>query len=132
MKLRLLAALCAFVAFVSVSLPAATPAGDLVATVAVPAGLDSAKVRAVVGETFVARNWTVQKTDDGVVARLTHRGHDATITAVLRGEMIELYSDSWKIKKTGERVKREHPQGWIDNLKKDLPKRLARAAVLIE
>ena len=46
-----------------------------------------------------------------------------------RDGQIELYCDAWKINKRGERKEREIPQGWIDNLLKDFPIRLTRAAL---
>ena len=131
MNLRLLAPfrLVALLLCVSTSLAAAT--GVPVGSVRVPEGLSEAKVRAIVAETFVARSWTVERVGDDIVGRLVHRGYDATVTAVQRDGLVNLYSDSWKTNRNGERVKREQPKGWIDNLRKDLPKRLARAAVAL-
>lgn len=104
---------------------AASARGDNVGSVPVPSGLDAAAVKSVVIETFQSRGWAVQSaTDTEVVAHLVHRRYDATLTMVYDTSNITLYSDSWKIDKQGRRLKREHPAGWIRNLKSDLPKRL--------
>jgi hypothetical protein len=101
--------------------------GDNMGSVPVPTGLDAAIVKAVVIETFHGRGWIVRSaTDTEVVAHLARRGHDSTLTMVYDTERVIFYSDSWKTDKKGQRLKRDHPDGWIKNLKSDLPKRLSR------
>ncbi len=106
--------------------------GPLVGTVAVPEGLSSSQVKDVIITSLIAREWTVkEKTSDYVIGYLNHRGNEATLTLVYDSKQILMYCDGWLVEKsTGRRIKPELPKGWIANLKKDLPKRLALPVVV--
>jgi len=76
------------------------------------------------------REWSIiERQPDRVVIYLAHRKYESTLSFSLTESQIEVFSDSYKIKKLEnnsepqkiERIKEEDPKGWIDNLKKDIP-----------
>lgn len=105
------------------------PAGVSVGSLPIPADLNEEDVRDVVAYSLAARTWTVkEKKGNRVVGHLVHRGYDATITFVIEGENLQIYCDGYAVDKHGNRKKPKLPEGWIENLKKDIPKRLAMTA----
>lgn len=103
----------------------AAEAGQSVGSVPVPAGLTLAEVKEIAAISLVQRQWTVkEKTDNRVVGYLKHRGIEATLTLTFDTNAIQLFCEGWKINKEGVRQKPELPDGWINNIKKDLAKRL--------
>lgn len=102
-----------------------TPAGTSVGYVEVPSIVTTDEARDVVAYSLVARSWAVKgKSDERVVGYLNHRGHEATITFVLKSGRIEIFCDGYAVSASGQRKKPEMPEGWINNLKKDVNKRL--------
>lgn len=116
----------------SAALPTNADAPELgiaVGTIPVPADLDADEVRDVVVLSVATRGWTVQtKTDERVVGYLKHRGNEATITYLLGPDLIRVHCVGYAINKSGERRKPELPQSWINNLQRDITKRLNVAA----
>jgi len=99
-------------------------------TIPIEVELEPKDVRATLLRAATARRWTIVERQDGrIVINLAHRGYDATLTLVYDDDSIDIYSDSWRVNKKGERKKREDPEGWIINLAKDIPIYLQRAAL---
>lgn len=133
MKTRAISSLLACVSLLLGSLVspvrAAAEAGKSFGSVAVPAGLSVTDVKEVIVVSLVQRTWTVaEKTDAKVVGTLKHRGIDATITLTFSASSVEIYCEGWKIDKAGVRTKPDIPDGWAENIKKDINKRLNLAA----
>ena len=103
--------------------------GTPVGTLTVPEGLSDDEVTEVIAYSLAARSWTLKsKKDNRVIGHITHRGREAIITFVLKDGMIKIYCEGYRISKSGERLKPSLPDGWIANLKKDIPKRLGMKA----
>jgi hypothetical protein len=84
-------------------------------------GTQKAILKAAVG-----RRWKIkEKTVGKVVIQLVHRGYDSKLTFLYSKNEVKVFSDSWTIKKSG--AKKKDPEGWIENLKKDLPVFMNRA-----
>lgn len=110
--------------------PAESVYGPVVGTIAVPQGLTSEGVRAIVANCFAAREWTVRESaGNRVVGYLNHRGIEAQITAICDPQQIVLYSNSWKLDRAGRPVIPEQPERWINNLRQDISKRLAKSGL---
>ncbi|MES2696972.1 MAG: hypothetical protein V4773_26145 [Verrucomicrobiota bacterium] len=108
---------------------AAAAAGKSFGSVAVPAGMSALDVKEVLVISLVQRNWTVtEKTDSRVIGNLKHRGTDATITLTYSASSVEIHCEGWKIDKAGVRSKPDIPDGWAENIKKDVGKRLTIAS----
>ncbi|QYY36234.1 hypothetical protein [Ruficoccus sp. ZRK36] len=78
-------------------------------------------------DTFQERQWTVvSSSPNEVVGTLDHRGFEAKVTMKREGNVVKLYSDSTQLEdfKTGKPVPAV-PLGWLENLQKDLPERIA-------
>jgi len=102
-----------------------TIAGHSVGKVTLPSGYSLEQVRKAAIQAALAREWELIKdSPDQLIIHLEHRGYDSTITILMEATSIELYSDSYKVKK-GNRTP-EDPEKWIKNLKKDIPAYLAR------
>jgi hypothetical protein len=102
------------------------PLGTAVGTIDIPTNLTVDEVRDIVAYSLAARSWTLkEKSDQRVVGYLNHRGHEATLTFLLKPGVMELYCEGFRVSKSGERQKPAIPEGWIANLKKDIPKRMA-------
>ncbi len=108
---------------------AAAEAGKSFGSVPVPAGLSLPDVKEAIVVSLVQRSWTVaEKTDTKIVGTLKHRGIDATITLTYNASSVEIYCEGWKIDKAGVRTKPDIPDGWAENIKKDVNKRMNIAA----
>ena len=107
----------------------ATPTGDnLVSTMAIPPDMTLDQISEVVASTAVRRKWEIRDIQEGSVKlQLIHRGFEANLLVSFDTEELRIYSDSWKIRSSGRRIKRKDPEGWIANLEKDLRVFLARA-----
>ena len=86
------------------------------------AGKEESEVKNAIWKSATKRSWTVDATDSGdIEAKLKHRGSESTLTFKVADETVKIYSVSYKInKKTGERITRSEPEGWIRNLHKDI------------
>lgn len=133
MHIRIRTCLIAYISLMlslfTASSHASTDAGKSFGSVSVPAGLSAADVKEVIVVSLVQRSWTVtEKTDTKVVGTLKHRGVDATITLTYNASSVEIYCEGWKIDKAGVRGKPDIPDGWAENIKKDVNKRLNLSA----
>lgn len=71
------------------------------------------------------REWNITSTsDDGAEARLFHRRYDSRIRVEVSPNEMKIYSDSWLVDRNGERVRREHPEGWLRNIERDVRRSL--------
>lgn len=103
--------------------------GALVFSVPVPAGLSAAAVRDVVLVTLRERQWTVkEKTRNKAVGYLKHRGYEAQVTFDFDDQKVDVSCVSYAIDREGVRLRPELPKSWLNNLKSDLGKRLARSS----
>ena len=97
-------------------------------TVAIPDGLSDEQVESVMKRTLAARGWQVTQASpqqtDGV---LTHRSFNAKVSLVANDGVIRILSDSQYISRDTGQKRPGVPMGWLDNLQKDLNKRLAAA-----
>jgi len=102
------------------------PAGTEVGTLDIPAGLSTEEVREVLVISVFARDYTLQdKGERHVVGYLNHRGHEATLSFVIRPNVITIYCEGYAVNSRGERRRPEVPHGWINNLRNDITKRMA-------
>ncbi len=105
---------------------------NLVGSIDIPEGLTEEQVVTVIIKTSTKRKWNVVSSDgDQVVLNLIHRGYDSTLTLQYSTNSVKIYSDSWKIRKSGKKKSRKDPMVWIENLKKDLEVYLNREAYQI-
>ncbi len=94
---------------------------NLVGTVTVPEGMTMEEVKKSVVKAAIGRRWNIIETAKGkVIINLVNRGYDSTLTIIYTKKIVEIYSDSWVVKKSGERKKKKDPRGWIENIKKDI------------
>ena len=108
-------------AFQAASHSTKTPTNH-VGTIAAPDGLSMEGIQKAILKAAVGRKWEVKEKIEGkVVIQLVHRGYDSTLTFHYTKNEVKVYSDSWTIKKSGAKKKKKDPDGWIENLKKDLP-----------
>jgi hypothetical protein len=96
-----------------------------VETIALPANVDVKAVREAVVMSLMGRAWSVKEQDDShAVGYLKHRGNEAEVTFTFDAKTIEISCWGYEIRKDGTRVKPELPAGWLNNLSKDIRKRL--------
>lgn len=82
-------------------------------------------------ESLVKRGWAIlEQSNNSVKAHLNHRRYDSTLTISWNGSAIEILSDSYRVNKSGEKLGRQQPTGWIENLEKDFSVRLQSAVYL--
>jgi hypothetical protein len=91
--------------------------------------LTTERVQEVAVQTLIGREWAVDSKSTGeVVGYLKHRSNEALVTLKYDATKVDIYWVGYEInKKTGERKKPEQPTGWLNNIKKDLAKRLTQA-----
>ncbi len=98
-------------------------------TVAIPAGLSGEQIESVMKETLTGRGWQVEKASpqqaDGT---LNHRSFNAKVSLVASDGLIRILTDSRYVGENADGAQPGVPMGWLDNLQKDLTKRLAAAA----
>jgi len=98
-------------------------------TVAIPRGLTDEEVEAVMKQSLVARGWQVRQSSpqqiDGV---LNHRSYNAKVSLVADDGIISILNDSQYISDNDGTTLPGVPRGWLDNLQKDLSKRLDTAS----
>jgi hypothetical protein len=109
------------------------PAGTQVGTLRLANGMDSARVQDLICGVLFAREWEVkEKANDHVVGHIKHRSSEAVLTLVFDSELIQIYCEGWKIdKKSGSHIKPQLPDGWIENIRDDLTKRLAQTSTAL-
>ena len=121
---RFLAALAVVLGFLSAPVSAAEK-GEPVGTLIVPDGLSSDEIKEAIALSFAGRGWTIKdKTSKEVVGHINQRGNEAFLYVAYTKKEINLRCEGWEVSKTGERKKPEIPKGWVDNIKKDITKRM--------
>lgn len=74
------------------------------------------------------REWTVHKVENNrVYASLRHRRYDSQIEIAYSESGLQIFSNSWVVSRSGERLRFEHPQGWLNNLEGDILRTLGLA-----
>lgn len=105
------------------------PRGDLVFQAEKPSGMAKDAIRDVVVTALLKREWKlVSKSEDTVVVNLVHRGFDTTLTVELGGKELQVWSESWKLDKAGNRKERAQNERWLANVRKDISVGLGIAA----
>lgn len=128
LRLFLLAVLLVFAA--QPGLRADVAPGDLVNTIVAPSGVSRKAVHAAIVRAAADREWNlVSDKGDRVVLRLFHRGYEANLTLEYDAERIEIFSDSYRVSRSGERREKAVPKGWIENLAKSIRVNLAAAPI---
>lgn len=91
-------------------------------TVSIPSNLSPEQVKEAMVRTFIGREWQVeQQSLQEVVATLNHRSYQAKATFKVENGVIKILSDS------RYNSKPVVPEAWLENLQKDLSKRLTTA-----
>jgi hypothetical protein len=128
MKTHALPRFLAFVAlmFATLASPAfAEEKGESVGTLVVPDGLGTDEIKEAIALSFAGRGWTIkERTNSKVVGHINQRGNEAFLYVTFSKKEITLRCEGWEVSKTGERKKPEIPKGWVDNIKKDITKRM--------
>lgn len=106
--------------------------GPLAFTIPVPEGRVSLKqVHAAVLQGAIGREWSVkQDTETKVIIYLLHRKSEATVTFLISEKSVEAYCVGYAVDRSGNRVKPEQPEGWLENLRQDITKGINEAANL--
>lgn len=112
---------------------AADTEGEPVITLAAPPGLTASDVSTAIRSAATRLKWSVMEGDvDSVHIQLIHRGREANLhfTIAESGGSIEIQaiSDSWTIRRNGQRKKRDEPEGWIANIRRRLIYNMDRVA----
>jgi hypothetical protein len=108
---------------------AADEKAESVGKLIVPVGLDADDVKNAIALSFAGRGWTiVEKTGSRVVGHINHRGIESILTVESGTKELTLYCVGWNVNKAGERKKPEIPKGWVENIKKDVTKRMNATA----
>lgn len=104
--------------------------GPVVGAIPVPQGLTTEGVRTIVANCFAGREWTVRESaGNRVVGYLNHRGIEAQVTVLCDPQQITMYSNSWKLDRSGRPVIPEQPDRWLNFLRQDIAKRLAKSGL---
>lgn len=89
--------------------------------ITIPEGLSPEQTQSAIIKAAIGRRWNVVEKKVGLtVINLQHRGYDSTLTYKIEGSKIAVFSDSWATDKKGNRKKKKDPEGWIENLRKDI------------
>lgn len=104
--------------------------GKQVGVVRVYGKMDPMQIQDAIAITFRDRGWDItENADDHVVGHIKQRNLEAVCTVVYDTDFVQLYCEGWKIdKKTGAHLDPSLPNGWIDNIRQDLTKRLGQAS----
>jgi hypothetical protein len=106
---------------------------DNLGSVAVPPGIDAARVKAVILHDLSRHRWVVQSADNStIVANLNYKGYAATVTFHYNTDRIDLEGAIYHLDDSGARAGRalwtdRHPRRWLAYLKNDIPKFFAGA-----
>jgi hypothetical protein len=104
--------------------------GPVVGTIPVPAGLTTEGVRTIVANCFAGREWTVRESvGSRVVGYLMHRGTEVQMTVICDPQQIVMYSNGWKLDRSGRPIIPDQPERWINYLRSDISKRLAKSGL---
>jgi len=80
-----------------------------------------AEVNDAVLRSLRSRGWRVTSTTpEAIEAMLIHRSYESGIRITMTPRSISIYSDSWRIDRQGNRVRRDHPDGWFRNIEHDV------------
>jgi hypothetical protein len=97
-------------------------------TVTIPSGLSEEQVEAVMKQTLTARGWQARQISpqqvDGI---LNHRSFKGKVSLVAGDGIIRILNDYQYISRDTGDTQPGVPQGWLDNLHKDLIRRLDTA-----
>lgn len=97
-------------------------------TVSIPSGLSAEQVQKVAERALRKRGWQVASSSpQEIVGTLDHRSFKAKTMLQVDNGVIKLLSDSQYEEESGS-LSPGVPRGWLENLRKDLNKSLARAA----
>ena len=98
-------------------------------TVIIPTGLSEERVESVMKHTLTARGWRVDRSSpqqtDGV---LNHRSFQGKVSLVVDDDTIRILNHSRYISKDDGNTEPGVPRGWLENLQKDLVRRLNTAS----
>jgi hypothetical protein len=104
-------------------------AGVIALALSVPDGLGVSEVHDAVRTAAVGRSYAIKEDKpDRLGFSLVHGGYDASFTAVFDPKSIRLYSDSYKLDRSGARTGKVVPRGWVKNLQEDFVANLNKAA----
>jgi hypothetical protein len=71
------------------------------------------------------REWSIQKVENNrLYASLRHRRYDSQIQIAYSENGFEIYSNSWYLSRSGEKLRFEHPESWLHNLEQDIMRSL--------
>ena len=128
--LQLNRVLLLFAALVSFAHAADTPtAGMSGGTVVVPDGLKTADVQQAILLAGSGRGWAVKEKADGkVVLFLEQSGWRSTLTLTFDTKEIQIASDSGKIDKKTNAIKKQELPSWLRFLKQDITRNMGQKA----
>ena len=96
----------------------------------VPAELSTNVIENAMLTALIGRKWTIQSRSQGtVVAKLKHRGYDATVTLQSDGSIIKILNESTYLANTINPVNTATPKpavpvSWLINIQRDLRRQL--------
>lgn len=94
---------------------------DVALSFTLPLSISSERILELTESSLQNRAWkNITVSGNQVQATLSHRGIDASLRVVVEGSTVNIFSDSWRLDDKGNRKYREHPEGWIRNLEKDI------------
>lgn len=97
-------------------------------TVLIPSGVSPSTVDQLAAVTFSNRGWSITDQRAGsVTGHLNHRGIDATVTMKQENNTVRILVDSARQTRADGTSKPVVPQGWLENLRKDMNTRLVRS-----
>ena len=95
----------------------------------IPADVSGDTLETAMTTTFEGRGWTVTSSSPTeVVGQLNHRGFEAQATMKREGNVVKIYSNSTQANPKTGAEEAAVPLGWLENLQKDFPRRLAAAS----
>jgi hypothetical protein len=98
-------------------------------TVVIPSGLSEERVESVMKHTLSVRGWRVDRSSpqrtDGI---LNHRSFKGKVSLVVDDGTIRILNRSRYISKANGGTEPGVPRGWLENLRKDLVRRLNTAS----
>jgi len=99
-------------------------AGEVYATVPVPAGFKGADVQQIASDVVAKRGWEIKSaTDKQVVAYYKHHRNEATVTLAYDDKLITISCEGYVIDRdTGARKEPKQPKSWLKYIRQDLEK----------
>ena len=90
-----------------------------------------AEIRKAIVTSALGRKWSVTKADDTrVVLRLVDGGQEANLTLFYTASEIRVHSNSYRVRRNGERTGKLVPERWLRYLTRDIEVNLSSAAFL--